>query len=434
MEKHFNPSGGSSWRASKRRADDVPESLLKVRRVAPGRPSPSDKNTGDKCARGLPVLPGHYDLRFPDYRQPVEIGCFSLDSHRQLFNDDRQLKYCRMPSNKKPHFDLRDGFKDRYIKRNDDIKEKLDHILRWILLNKHKFPTLAAEDGSPAVTNQLHTDFITWRGHLTKILTTPYENREGWLMAVSLFNGTYYMSEVETEEARRQRQQRTEQQEELMYGGYKFEQYLCADKPDGSPDPAGVVNTNEAFCCVVRTRLNDHSLVFSGEVDCKDGSDPRLKAPQCYLELKTSREIYSANQERNFLRFKLLKWWAQSFLPGVPQIIAGFRNDNGTVVSLQTFETMKIHQLVKNEWNCWKPAVCLNFCNAFLSFVKHVVTQDNHRMVTLFSWEPGKDISYSVHLDGAYTFVPDWYVRSIIGHTDASCAVGEEKPQHLTHH
>ncbi|XP_060696600.1 decapping and exoribonuclease protein [Hemiscyllium ocellatum] len=414
MNRHFNTSRESSGReVFKRKADDTQESGIKLPKTETDEHYILCTNNADSKL-ALPVQPDYYDKSFPDYRQPVEIGCFSLDSNRQLFNDARQLKYCVKPTSKNPNFNLRDGYKDRYIKRNDNIKEKLDHILKWILLNKHKFPTLSGDDKSPALSNQLHTDFITWRGHLTKILTTPYENREGWMLAVTLFHGTYYMSEVETEEARRQREQRTEMQEELIYGGYKFEQYLCADKPGGNPNPAGVVNTNEAFCCVVRTRLNGHSLVFSGEVDCKDNSDPRLKAPQCYVELKTSREIYTPNQERNFHRFKLIKWWAQSFLPGVPRIITGFRDDNGMVVSLQSFETMKIHHLVKNERNCWKPAVCLNFCNAFLSFVKKVVTHDDHQMVTLFSWEPGKDISYTVHTDRTYAFLPDWYVENMI--------------------
>lgn len=69
---------------------------------------------------------------------------------------------------------------------------------------------------------------MTWRGHLTKLLTTPYETREGWLLAVSRFRGTLYISEVETEAARRDRENRTERHEEMMYWGYKFEQYTCA--------------------------------------------------------------------------------------------------------------------------------------------------------------------------------------------------------------
>lgn len=69
---------------------------------------------------------------------------------------------------------------------------------------------------------------MTWRGHLTKLLTTPYETREGWLLAVTMFKGTLYISEVETEAARRERENRTEKHEEMMYWGYKFEQYTCA--------------------------------------------------------------------------------------------------------------------------------------------------------------------------------------------------------------
>lgn len=76
----------------------------------------------------------------------------------------------------------------------------------------------------------LGADFVTWRGHLTKLLTTPYETREGWLLAVTRFRGTLYISEVETEDARRCRDNRTERHEEMMYWGYKFEQYTCAGR------------------------------------------------------------------------------------------------------------------------------------------------------------------------------------------------------------
>lgn len=79
----------------------------------------------------------------------------------------------------------------------------------------------------------MNADFVTWRGHLTKVLTTPYETQDGWLLAVSLFCGTLYVSEVETEAARKQREQRPELLKELMYMGYKFEQYMCAGKTSG---------------------------------------------------------------------------------------------------------------------------------------------------------------------------------------------------------
>lgn len=69
---------------------------------------------------------------------------------------------------------------------------------------------------------------VTWRGHLTKLLTTPYERQEGWQLAASRFQGTLYLSEVETPAARAQRLARPALLRELMYMGYKFEQYMCA--------------------------------------------------------------------------------------------------------------------------------------------------------------------------------------------------------------
>ncbi|XP_057673610.1 decapping and exoribonuclease protein isoform X2 [Corythoichthys intestinalis] len=349
-----------------------------------------------------------YERDFPLYKQPVELGFFSLDSERSFFNDSRQMRYYAEPD-KCPHFDLRDGYRDRYIKRDDSVKEKLDHILRWILANRHKLTRKAEKSSSSG----LEVDFVTWRGHLTKLLTTPYEMREGWLLAVTRFKGSLYISEVETDTARWDRENRTERHQEMMYWGYKFEQYICTDKMDGDPDSSGVVNTNEAFCTVVQTRLSDHRLLFSGEVDCRD-KDPNTPAPPaCYVELKTSAEICTPKQRSNFYRFKLLKWWAQSFLPGVPRIVAGFRDDNGVVVSVETFHISKISRLIKAEDKCWRPTVCMNFCSDFLSFVKSVVTEDNPNVVYLFCWNPRCDVTYSVHRDSPYSFLPNWYVKEM---------------------
>lgn len=47
------------------------------------------------------------------------------------------------------------------------------------------------------------------------------------------------------------------------------------------------------------------------------------------------------------LRFKLLKWWAQSFLPGVPRVVAGFRDHDGVVVAVETFSVSEISHLIK---------------------------------------------------------------------------------------
>lgn len=75
-----------------------------------------------------------------------------------------------------------------------------------------------------------------------------------------------------------------------------------SDEPQGHPDSGGVVNTNEAFCTVVQTRLAEHKMLFSGEVDCRDANPQAPPAPACYFELKTSAEIHTPKQRSNFHR------------------------------------------------------------------------------------------------------------------------------------
>ncbi|XP_032506249.1 decapping and exoribonuclease protein isoform X2 [Phocoena sinus] len=304
-------------------------------------------------ASSLPTDPALYVGPFPFYRRPSELGCFSLDAQRQYHGDARALRYyCPPPTNgQSPNFDLRDGYPDRYRPRDEEVQERLDHLLCWVLEHRGRL------EGGPG---WLAGAIVTWRGHLTKLLTTPYERQEGWQLAASRFQGTLYLSEVETPAARVQRLTRPPVLQELMYMGYKFEQYLCADKPGGSTDPSGEVNTNVAFCSVLRSRLGNHPLLFSGEVDCIDPQAPTTQPPTCYVELKTSKEMHSPGQRKSFYRRKLLKWWAQSFLPGVPNVVAGFRNPEGFVCSLKTFRTMEMFEYVRARLplllGAWQPS------------------------------------------------------------------------------
>ncbi|XP_050775590.1 decapping and exoribonuclease protein [Gopherus flavomarginatus] len=378
---------------------------------APLEPGGSPKR-GRWAPLTLPVEPALYDGPFPFYRRPAEEGHFSLDTQRRYHPDARQLRYFAPPPAERPEppFDLRHGYRDRYVRRDEGRREGLEHILQWVAGNRDRLRAQGDAAGRP-----VNADFVTWRGHLTKVLTTPYESQEGWLLAVSLFRGTLYVSEVETPAARQQREQRSDMLQELAFMGYKFERYMCADTPDGSPDPTGVVNTNEAFCTVVRTRLGSHSLLFAGEVDCTDPHGAWPKPPACYVELKTCKELHSPTQRRSFYRHKLIKWWAQSFLPGVSRIVAGFRAPDGSVAALETFETMKIFQLIRGDRGCWKPAVCMNFCEAFLAFLKRVVTEDDPQLVHLFAWEPGSPVSYTRHRAAEHVVLPARYVETMSG-------------------
>jgi RAI1 like PD-(D/E)XK nuclease len=63
---------------------------------------------------------------------------------------------------------------------------------------------------------------------------------------------------------------------------------------------------------------------------------------------------------------KLLKFWAQSFLLGVPKIIVGFRTGNGILTRLDELETQAIPEMVKRGTQLWDGNVCINFAAGFL--------------------------------------------------------------------
>ena len=89
------------------------------------------------------VLPvNRFDRKFPSFRLPSEVGSFSLDPQRVFVPDRSQLRYF-CPPDGYPHrvalaWDLRHGYR-HFIRRDDSVKEKLDDLLRWILLNPQQF-------------------------------------------------------------------------------------------------------------------------------------------------------------------------------------------------------------------------------------------------------------------------------------------------------
>lgn len=131
--QHPNSSHHSAYR---RYRDDTGNDLCENKRLRPNHSGPTPGQSS--CSsQALSTRRELYERDFPVYKQPVEVGSFSLDSHRRFFNDKRQMRYFVEPE-RNPNFDLRDGYKDRFIKRDDSVKEKLDHILKWILANRLK--------------------------------------------------------------------------------------------------------------------------------------------------------------------------------------------------------------------------------------------------------------------------------------------------------
>lgn len=72
---------------------------------------------------------------------------------------------------------------------------------------------------------------------------------------------------------------------------------------------------------------------------------------------------------------KLLKFWLQSFLLGVPKIIVGFRDHQGTLVRVEDLETAKIPSMVKKRGG-WDGNVAVNFGAGLLEYLRKTITTE----------------------------------------------------------
>jgi RAT1-interacting protein len=113
-------------------------------------------------------------------------------------------------------------------------------------------------------------------------------------------------------------------------------------------------------------------------------SKPATKgSPINWVELKTSAEIRGDKDMDGFHR-KLMKFWIQSFLLGVPKIIVGFRSPSGVLVKIEEIETEAIPDTVsRRERAAWNANMCVNFSAEFLqcnppSFRSHDGVSERH--------------------------------------------------------
>jgi RAT1-interacting protein len=145
-----------------------------------------------------------------------------------------------------------------------------------------------------------------------------------------------------------------------------------------------VVDNMQQYCSVVQTGIGSTTLLLGGEVDAgKPMNSPSCQVLTCridkvwdrkpddpeqpinWVELKTAEEIQSDHDKVKFER-KLLKFWIQSFLLGVPKIIVGFRSKTGMLLRLEEIPTHSIPGNVKRQKNTWDGNTCVNFAATLL--------------------------------------------------------------------
>ncbi|KAJ7678982.1 RAI1-domain-containing protein [Mycena polygramma] len=320
----------------------------------------------------LPAAPGPS----PAFQQPTQIISFSYTPAHVLEFTDSALRFLAAPP---PRAQLAHGY-DRWVRR-PETRPRIDGLLRALSAARAKHhPALASGVGA-----------VAWRGVLTRILTAPYEERDGWALNVMCVDGILYFEEHLDDARLREKNDIAPRHRMQTYFGYAFESYCTAAAPSpGGPsvnvpqapgDPpgwGGDVDTNVQWCSVVRTKLGETRLVIGGEVDCVRGK--YTGKTDTFVELKTSLVIRGAQDEARFEK-KLLKFYMQSFLLGVPEILVGFRTPAGEVQTLQSFRTVEIPRLVRGKAHGWDPAVCLRWGEAFLGWVGRCVRGDDQSHV-----------------------------------------------------
>jgi len=117
---------------------------------------------------------------------------------------------------------------------------------------------------------------------------------------------------------------------------------------------------------------NESHKRHKSELQLKDSKNS-LKLSS-YIELKTSKEITDAKSQYNFEKFKLIKYWIQSFLAGIPSIIIGFRDNYGILKSKQRYDTLSIPSLVHHKWD---PIACINFTSEILKFLVKEISEED---------------------------------------------------------
>ena len=333
-----------------------------------------------------------------------KVGHYSVHntSDGQVFHDSKDgLRVLTLPSNNmQSYFDLKDGFigpgegelpmgamyESAYL---NDFP-----FLQWIKRHRNVF------------RNRIDCpDFVAMNGLLEKLLVTPFK-KEGWIICVSKFQGTHFMRDFWTEE-QRQRELNPKPGEEVgTFAGHRFEFYASELVTEEWNDD---YNRPNNYYCVLKSKIGHHSLCYSAETDCIRSRQHTGDRMTDYIELKTSHTNTFSDQNRwtPQTKFKMTRWWAQSHLAGIDTIICGYRDDEWIVTEIKKFA---VDQVIPNRVQ----NRCLLFLNRFLDFVKHVVQEDDRKVMYEFRFSPEagsrKRISAERRVCSPDRYViPDWY-------------------------
>ncbi|KAK1222891.1 decapping endonuclease targeting mRNA [Marasmius sp. AFHP31] len=301
----------------------------------------------------LSYPPLNQPLKSPPFQQPTPLISFSYnEDHVQEFTDSALRYYRPIPTeslnaggannqrgrgrggwngNRQDTSQIQDGVDlnygyERWVRKPED-RGRLDPLLKAVDRVCQREGSAQSQEGKMKLRD---ISIVAWRGVITKTLTAPYEERDGWSLNCMVVDGTLYLEEHLTEEKIADKNDVPDKQRRNMYYGYAFESFCTTDtwvqstfghsssisdpspsrngsldtpaKRDGTftqepehPLWGGDVNTNVQWCSVVKTKLGDMRIIIGGEVDCVKG-DYQPHRTDNFVELKTSMTMRKWNQ------------------------------------------------------------------------------------------------------------------------------------------
>ena len=303
-------------------------------------------------------------------KRPEEVACFSRNADRTILYGSRS----KLAKYQEPLLgsNLKRGI-DKYVeKRADDTEPSgVEPVVR--ALRKSGFNIVEG------------ATIVTYRNNLNKIAGTPYNFRDAWEIDSTcvIENGPTFLDVRKLDDGRGE----DARQKEFMYMGYYFEN-LCTGAADQ------IVDANEEFCSILNLQLGDQKILLAAEIDCEENGK--------YKELKTMREPRNQRDENNLFRHRMMKYWIQSYLAGVPEVVVGMRDDSGILRHVEIFDTFSMPQLAQEKLpsfqKVWHSKTILNFLHSVLSRIRNVSQRHLGKTIRI-RYEPNEKMIFMRVLD-----------------------------------
>ncbi len=160
------------------------------------------------------------------------------------------------------------------------------------------------------------------------------------------------------------------------------------------------------FCRMSSTAGSQQSVWISATISCPLSNQSSKRTTQGKRVIENVSELnknspYSPSRSY----FEHLKCWKiRTFLVVIFSNLTHASYQSLKITS-HTFSFLYTCQITQVKWN-----------EQILSEIVTGLMWCLFRLVYLFTWDPHRDVTYAVHRDSPYTFLPEWYIKDMSSH------------------